>query len=48
MYFKRCERCGAYLDPGEPCDCGAGQEEDKDSSGNAKKEDMNYVTGTEH
>lgn len=21
MYYNRCERCGAYLDPGERCDC---------------------------
>lgn len=21
MYFNRCETCGAYLDPGERCDC---------------------------
>lgn len=21
MHFNRCERCGAYLDPGEHCDC---------------------------
>ena len=23
MYFNRCELCGAYLDPGERCDCRA-------------------------
>ncbi len=21
MYNYRCDICGAYLDPGEPCDC---------------------------
>ena len=21
MYYTICPRCGAYLDPGEPCDC---------------------------
>lgn len=21
MYAHRCDRCGAYLDPGEHCDC---------------------------
>lgn len=21
MYGYRCEKCGAYLDPGESCDC---------------------------
>lgn len=21
MYFRECPRCGAHLDPGEPCDC---------------------------
>lgn len=21
MYFRICEHCGAYLDPGETCDC---------------------------
>lgn len=21
MYYKICEYCGAYLDPGEKCDC---------------------------
>lgn len=21
MYGYRCDRCGAYLDPGEQCDC---------------------------
>lgn len=21
MYAHRCEKCGAYLDPGEHCDC---------------------------
>lgn len=21
MYYRRCGNCGAYLDPGEPCDC---------------------------
>lgn len=21
MYGYKCERCGAYLDPGEKCDC---------------------------
>lgn len=21
-YYRRCPACGAYLDPGEKCDCG--------------------------
>ncbi len=21
MYYHECPCCGAYLDPGEPCDC---------------------------
>lgn len=24
--FKRCEICGAYLDPGERCDCNEAEE----------------------
>lgn len=25
-YFKRCDRCGANLDPGEVCDCNSKRE----------------------
>lgn len=25
MYYHKCEKCGANLDPGEKCDCGTGE-----------------------
>lgn len=28
MYFRRCEYCGAYLDPDETCDCRMEQEDE--------------------
>lgn len=30
MYFRNCEYCGSYLDPGEKCDC---QEKEKAAPG---------------
>ena len=49
MTYRKCEYCGAYLDPDETCDCRAEREdENKETCGNAQKEDMNYVIGTEH
>lgn len=35
MYTYICEKCGAYLDPGEDCDC---EKKDKFISKNKKQE----------
>lgn len=39
MYFNRCSICGAYLDPGEHCDCQNKKEE---------IEELRYIESEEH
>lgn len=36
MYGRVCQRCGAFLDPGEICDC---REQEKTAPGAANTED---------
>lgn len=42
-YYKICPRCGAHLDPGEPCDCEL--EENKRREFYSKNTKMNVETG---
>ena len=30
MYYEKCDRCGAHLDPGEKCDCRKRVRDDKE------------------
>lgn len=40
MYYKICEDCGAYLDPGETCDC---KEERRKALEEAEQLRMEYL-----
>lgn len=40
MYFRNCEYCGSYLDPGEKCDC---QEKKKAASQTRTLEDGKQI-----
>lgn len=47
MLYWTCERCGANLDPGEPCDCRDGGSA-TDGIYRTKKEEEADVIGEEH
>ena len=32
MYYRKCEYCGAYLDPGERCDCQNPEDEENEKA----------------
>ena len=43
-YYKICPDCGAYLDPGESCDC----REEEHIAGREEREDNVYDSNSKH
>lgn len=45
MYYQTCPDCGAYLDPGEVCDC---KEKDRPSATNTETAKTEQTTRESH
>ena len=43
-YWRECPKCGCHLDPGEMCDCGDQEKEDKPQAREVKTIRLSYET----